>query len=58
MVARLADITQAAAESEAFADFGDRFGFAPVWLDGPAFEAVVRGELETFTAIFEEFIAN
>lgn len=58
VVTRLGEITQIAAESDSFAEFGARFGFAPVWLDGPAFEAVVRGEQETFTGIFREFISN
>ena len=58
VVERLAEIAREATLSDGFAEFGARFGFAPVWLDGPEFEAVVRGELETFTGIFREFIAN
>lgn len=58
VVARLSEITREAAESQAFAEFGDRFGFAPVWLDGDAFEEVVRGELATFQDIHSKFIAQ
>jgi len=54
----LAGILEQAAKSESFAEFGQDFGFAPVWLDKNAFETLVRSELESFAEIHAAFIAE
>lgn len=52
-------ITQAAeqsARSEAFRNFGEKFGFLPVWIPGPQFEQIMRNELALFKDIKAKYI--
>lgn len=55
VVARLSELAMQATESAGFAAFGDKFGFAPTWLGPEQFEAVVRGEIETFQDLKTRF---
>ncbi|RJQ62302.1 MAG: tripartite tricarboxylate transporter substrate binding protein [Desulfobacteraceae bacterium] len=45
---RLSAIVEKAAKSEAFKNFCEKFGFAPVWIPGPDFEKQIRAELALF----------
>lgn len=56
VVAKLKEIAQKAAESDSFKEFGESFGFTPVWVPGDEFEAQVRSELATFQKIKAEHI--
>ena len=48
VVAQLTEIVKKAAESPEFIAFGERFGFLPQWLDGPAYEKNIRAQLSQF----------
>jgi len=56
VLAKLREIAAEAAQSDGFKEFGESFGFRPVWVPGDEFEAQVRGELETFQKIKTDFI--
>jgi putative tricarboxylic transport membrane protein len=58
IVATLSGLVEKAAKSDAFAAFGNKFGFAPVWIPGPQFEAQIRGELALFKDIKAKHIDN
>lgn len=51
VVAELSKLVEKAAKSDAFAKFGKKFGFAPVWVPGSDFEAQIRAELALFKDI-------
>jgi len=51
VVAKLSELVEKAAKGDAFAKFGDKFGFSPIWVSGPDFEAQIRGELALFKEI-------
>jgi tripartite-type tricarboxylate transporter receptor subunit TctC len=48
VVKQLTEIVKKAAESPEFVAFGERFGFAPQWLDGPEYEKNMRAQLSQF----------
>ena len=48
VVAQLAAIVKKATESKEFIAFGERFGFLPQWLDGPAYEKNIKSMLKQF----------
>jgi len=54
ITSRLSEIVEKAAKSERFKEFGNKFGFAPVWIPGPEFERQIRSEL----ALFEDIKAK
>lgn len=56
VVAKLRDLAAKAAQSDGFKEFGESFGFRPVWIPGDEFEAEVRGQLETFGKIKADHI--
>jgi tripartite-type tricarboxylate transporter receptor subunit TctC len=56
VVAKLAALVEKAAKSASFKKFGDKFGFAPVWVPGAAFEKQIRSELALFQDIKKKFI--
>ena len=45
-----------AAKSDRFKEFGNKFGFAPVWVPGPEFEKQIRSELDLFKDIKAKYI--
>jgi tripartite-type tricarboxylate transporter receptor subunit TctC len=51
ITSRLSKIVEKAAKSERFKEFGNKFGFAPVWIPGPKFEKQIRSELGLFEDI-------
>lgn len=56
VVARLRELAEEAARSDGFKEFGENFGFRPVWIPGEEFEAQVRAQLDTFSQIKTDFI--
>lgn len=56
VVAKLSEIVEKAAKSEAFRKFGQTFGFVPVWIPGPDFSKQIRAELELFKEIKAKYI--
>jgi tripartite-type tricarboxylate transporter receptor subunit TctC len=56
VVAKLSEIVEKAAKSEAFKKFGQTFGFAPVWIPGPDFAKQIRAELELFKEIKAKYV--
>ena len=56
VVTKLYEIVEKAAKSETFKKFGERFGFAPVWIPGPDFEKQIRAELALFKDIKAKYI--
>ncbi len=56
VVAKLSGLVEKAAKSDAFAKFGKKFGFAPIWVPGPEFEAQIRAELALFKNIKAKYI--
>lgn len=58
VVAKLESILGEAAKSEHFAEFGQKFGFAPTWVPADAFKTQVMGELEAFRKIKANYIDN
>lgn len=55
---QLGELIEQAAKSETFARFGENFGFAPIWLTGEEFEAVLRQEFDEYTDIKATYIDN
>lgn len=53
---KLLEACKKAASSPAFAEFGAKFGFAPIWMDGPAFRMLLDNEVKTFKEIKEKFV--
>lgn len=53
---KLSKIVEQAAKSESFKSFGNKFGFAPVWIPGPEFEKQVKEELALFKDIKSKYI--
>jgi tripartite-type tricarboxylate transporter receptor subunit TctC len=51
ITSRISEIVENAAKSERFKEFGNKFGFAPVWIPGPKFETQIRSELALFKDI-------
>ncbi len=56
IVAKLSKLVEKAAKSDEFAKFGEKFGFAPVWVPGPEFEQQIREELALFKDIKSKYI--
>jgi len=56
VAAKLTELVKNAALSPAFAEFGKGFGFNPLWIPGPDFEKLVRGELALFKEIKKKYI--
>ena len=56
VVTKLRELAEQAAQSDGFKEFGETFGFRPVWIPSDEFEAQVRGELDTFSKIKTDFI--
>jgi len=56
ITAKLSEIVEKAAKSETFKKFGDRFGFAPIWVPGPDFEKQIKAELKLFKEIKAKYI--
>lgn len=56
VVDALTDLIRTAAMSDSFAEFGDRFGFAPVWIPGPDFERSMRESFELFQVTKSTYI--
>lgn len=56
VIAKLESILEEAAKSDHFAEFGQRFGFAPTWVPADTFKTQVMGELETYSEIKANFI--
>jgi len=51
ITSRLSEFVEKAAKSERFKEFGNKFGFAPIWVPGPEFEKQIRSELALFKDI-------
>lgn len=58
VVAKLTEMLKTAAESESFAAFGEKFGFAPAWMPPEEFEALLREERSTFQDVYENIIVK
>ena len=58
VVKKLEALAEKAAKSETFKQFALKYGFAPVWIPGAAFEKQIRGELAEFKAIHAKYIAK
>jgi tripartite-type tricarboxylate transporter receptor subunit TctC len=56
ITAKLSEIVEKAAKSESFQKFGNKFGFAPVWIPGPDFEKQIKEELALFQDIKSKYI--
>ena len=56
VVDKLRTLAEEAAKSEAFAKFGESYGFQPVWVPGDEYEQQLRDELATFQDISEQYI--
>ena len=56
IAAKLSEIVEKAAKSESFKKFGDKFGFAPIWVPGPSFEKQIKKELVLFKEIKSKYI--
>ena len=56
VVEKLRELAEKAARSETFKQFGDKYGFAPVWIPGPEFEKQIRKELSEFKDIHAKYI--
>lgn len=56
ITAKLSEIVEKAAKSESFKSFGNKFGFAPVWIPGPEFEKQIKEELALFKDIKSKYI--
>jgi tripartite-type tricarboxylate transporter receptor subunit TctC len=56
VVEKLRELAEKAAMSETFKQFGDKYGFAPVWIPGPEFEKQIRKELAEFKEIHAKYI--
>lgn len=56
VVAKLRELAEQAAKSDTFKQFGEKFGFAPVWIPGPEFEKQIREELAEFKEIHAKYI--
>lgn len=56
VVDKLVALTEQAANSESFAAFGEKFGFAPTWIPGPEYEAQMRKNLTLFQDIKKKYI--
>ena len=56
ITSRLSEIVEKAAKSDRFKEFGNKFGFAPVWVPGPEFEKQIRSELDLFRDIKAKYI--
>jgi tripartite-type tricarboxylate transporter receptor subunit TctC len=54
--AKLLEACKKAASSPAFADFGNKFGFSPIWMEGPDFKKLLSEEVATFAFIKEKFV--
>ena len=48
VVKALTEIVKKAAASDKFNEFGQRFGFAPQWCDGPEYEKSIKAQLVQF----------
>lgn len=48
VVQALTEIVKKATESAKFNEFGQRFGFAPQWCDGPTYERNIKDQLNQF----------
>jgi tripartite-type tricarboxylate transporter receptor subunit TctC len=53
---KLSIIVEKAAKSDSFKQFGERFGFLPIWVPGPEFEKQVKEELKLFKDIKAKYI--
>lgn len=58
VVAKLRELAEKAAKSDTFKAFGEKYGFAPVWISGPDFEKQIRRELAEFKDIHAKYIKN
>lgn len=52
----LRGLVEKAAKSPAFTEFGNKFGFTPVWVPGPEFEKQINNELTLFRYIKGKYI--
>jgi tripartite-type tricarboxylate transporter receptor subunit TctC len=53
---KLLEACKNAASSGAFAEFSAKFGFSPVWVEGPEFRKLLTEELATFKTVKEKFV--
>ena len=58
VVAKFSEMLEAASQSGSLAAFGEKFGFAPTWMTGADFEALMREESEQFADIRDNIIAQ
>ena len=56
ITSRLSQLVEKAAKSDRFMEFGNKFGFSPVWIPGPEFEKQIRSELALFKDIKKKYI--
>lgn len=54
--AKLLEASKKAASSPAFAEFGIKFGFSPIWMEGQDFRKLLDEEVKTFKEIKEKFV--
>ncbi|MDR2572826.1 MAG: tripartite tricarboxylate transporter substrate binding protein [Desulfovibrio sp.] len=54
--AKLLEACKKAASSPAFAEFGTKFGFNPIWMEGPDFRGLLDEEVKTYREIKEKFV--
>lgn len=56
VVAKLESILEKTAKSDKFAEFGQKFGFAPTWISSKDFTKQLHGELKAFKEIKEKHL--